>query len=75
MIRTPKGHVAQKTLLVTIGSALITAAPFVPGPAWLPGAMFVLGGLLGGKALLKRPGDVRPNAGMRGAGFTTPEGK
>ncbi len=56
MIRTPKGHVVHKTLLVTIGSALVTGAAFLPMP-WA-GIAFTLGGLLGGKALLKRPGDV-----------------
>lgn len=46
-----------KALLVAIGSGLVTAAPFLPMP-WA-GLAFTVGGLLGGKALLKRPGDVR----------------
>lgn len=58
MIRIPKSPAASKTVLVTLGTALITGAPYVPLP-WLSGLMFVVGGLLGGKALLRRPGDVR----------------
>lgn len=56
MIRIPKPAVS-KTILVTIGSALVTAAPFLPMP-W-QGVAFTIGGLLGGSALVKRPGDVR----------------
>jgi predicted TIM-barrel enzyme len=57
-VRIPKGIVARKTALVAIGTAMVTGAPFVPVP-WLSGLLFTLGGLLGGKALLKRPGDVK----------------
>lgn len=46
-----------KTLLVTLGSGLVTAAPFLPMP-WAAVA-FTLGGALGGSALVRRPGDVR----------------
>lgn len=56
-IRIPKSPVINKTILVTIGSALVTAAPYLPAP-W-QGVAFVLGGLLGGSALVKRPGDVK----------------
>lgn len=56
-IRTPKSPVPAQALLVTIGSGLITAAVYLP----MPWALFAatVGGLLGGKALLKRPGDVK----------------
>lgn len=46
-----------KALLVALGSALLTAAPYLP-PGWSVAAAAV-GGLLGGAALLRRPGDVR----------------
>ncbi len=46
-----------KALLVTIGSGLVTAAPFLPMP-WA-GLAFTIGGILGGSALVRRPGDVR----------------
>lgn len=61
MIRIPKSPAARQAILVTIGSALVTAAPFVVVPSlpWLQGLMFTVGGLLGGKALLQRPGDVK----------------
>ena len=65
-IRIPKSPVAVKSALVSIGSVLITAAAYLqmapvlpPRLAWLPLAMAGVGGLLGGKALLKRPGDVK----------------
>lgn len=60
MLRIPRQHapLVSKSVLVAVGSGLITGAPFVPVP-WLSGLMFVVGGLLGGKALLKRPGDVK----------------
>lgn len=57
MIRIPKSPFINKTILVTIGSALVTAAPYLPMP-WA-GVAFTLGGLLGGSALVKRPGDVK----------------
>lgn len=56
-IRIPKSPLVNKTILVTIGSVLVTAAPFIPMP-W-QGLAFALGGLLGGSALVKRPGDVK----------------
>lgn len=56
-IRIPKSPVVNKTILVTIGSVLVTAAPYLPMP-WA-GVAFTLGGLLGGSALVKRPGDVK----------------
>jgi hypothetical protein len=46
-----------KALLVAIGSGLVTAAPFLPMP-WAALA-FIVGGALGGSALVRRPGDVR----------------
>ncbi len=55
-IRIP-GPTTSKALLVTIGSALLTAAPFLPGH-WSAIAA-AIGGLLNGKALFKRPGDVK----------------
>ncbi len=56
-IRIPGGSTTVKTVLVAIGSALLTAAPFLPGH-WSVVAAGI-GGLLNGKALLKRPGDAK----------------
>jgi hypothetical protein len=56
MLRIPRPVVSQ-SLLVAIGSGLVTYAAFLPMP-WA-GLAFTIGGLLGGKALLKRPGDVK----------------
>lgn len=56
-IRIPTGVVVNKTVLVTVGSALVTVAAYLPHPWALVAA--AVGGLLGGKALLKRPGDVK----------------
>lgn len=56
-IRIPGSPTTVKTILVSIGSVLLTAAPFLPGH-WAVVAAGI-GGLLNGKALLKRPGDVK----------------
>lgn len=56
-IRIPISPVAGQATLVALGSGLITAAAYLPEPWGLIAA--ALGGLLGGKALLRRPGDVR----------------
>lgn len=53
-IRIPTG--IQKGTFITIGSALITASPFLPSPWSIVAA--AVGGLLGGKELLRRSGDV-----------------
>lgn len=47
----------SKALLVTIGSGLVTAAAYLPMPWALLAA--TVGGLLGGSALVRRPGDVK----------------
>ena len=51
-------HFVSKATLTLIGSALITAAAYLPAP-WSIVASAV-GGLLGGSALIKRPGDTSP---------------
>jgi hypothetical protein len=56
MLKIPT-PVVQQSFLVAIGSGLVTYAAFLPMP-WA-GIAFTVGGLLGGKALLKRPGDVK----------------
>lgn len=56
-IRIPKSPIVNKTILVTIGSGLVTAAAYLPPPWGLLAA--TIGGLLGGSALVKRPGDVK----------------
>ena len=57
MIRIPKSPIVAKSTLVLLGSGLLTASPYLPPPWGLIAA--AVGGLLGGKALLKRPGDVK----------------
>lgn len=56
-IRIPTGTVASKATLTLVGSALVTAAAYLPPPWSIVAA--AVGGLLGGKALLQRPGDVK----------------
>ncbi len=56
-IRIPTGTTSIKAILVTIGSVLLSASPFLPGHWSLVAAG--IGGLLNGKALLQRPGDVK----------------
>ncbi len=50
--------IVSKSVLVTIGSGLVTAAAYLPMPWALLAA--TVGGLLGGGALVKRPGDIKP---------------
>jgi hypothetical protein len=57
MIRIPKSPIVAQSTLVVIGSGLVTAAAYLPPPWGL--IVAAVGGLLGGKALLKRPGDVK----------------
>ena len=47
----------SKATLTTIGSILVTAAVYL-APPWSVLAA-TIGGLLGGAALIKRPGDVK----------------
>lgn len=46
-----------KALLTLVGSALVTAALYLPAPWQLVAA--TVGGLLGGSALIRRPGDEK----------------
>lgn len=47
----------SKCILTTLGAALVGAAPTLPPPWGLIAA--TLGGLLGGGALVRRPGDIK----------------
>jgi hypothetical protein len=65
-IRIPKSPVAAKSALVSVGTVIATAGGYLqlypvlpPNLAWVPLALVFVGGLLGGKALLQRPGDVK----------------
>lgn len=49
--------VTSKSILVSIGTVLVTASAYLP-PPWAILAATV-GGLLGGSALVRRPGDVK----------------
>lgn len=65
MVTAPKSVTSKKVTLTGLGTALVTVAgylaflPLPPAWAWLPAALGTVGGLLGGKALLQRPGDVK----------------
>jgi hypothetical protein len=46
-----------KVALTAVGTALVSAAPFLPPPWGIIAG--ILGGVLGGSALVRRPGDVK----------------
>lgn len=50
-------NTTSKTILTAVAGTLVSAAPFLPMPWAILAA--TLGGLLGGGAHIRRPGDVR----------------